>query len=195
MRTLFKSMWSEYTPRFEAKLDNMKASKKVMEQVRPVTAASASVVPPVTVNVKLVAGDNYERVDISGSAQLGDTYYGSEEHATDRVFILAQLRTLKQNLGEMNRHLEAQEKQRCEERHATVREWIAAPVPYGHHESALKVHSQYPSTGLWILQHDLVVTWMKDDIPRDPILWIHGMPGAGTYKSLTGSLLKLTCCR
>lgn len=126
----------------------------------------------------------YEKVDVSGTAHLGDNYHGSQEYNIDMDAISAQLRALELNVSDTTRQLEAWEKQRREERYVKVREWIAAPMPYIHHESALKVHIEYPNTGLWILQHDLVATWMKDDIPRDPILWIHGMPGAGIYESL-----------
>jgi hypothetical protein len=47
------------------------------------------------------------------------------------------------------------------------------------HESFCQVRKANPGSGDWIMQNDIVTSWMDDDIPRHPVLWLHGIPGAG----------------
>lgn len=127
-----------------------------------------------------VIGNNYENVNISGgNAQLGDVYHNVQQSSAESYRVLAQLQALEQTLAQSNHHFEAQEKSRRDERLTDIQKWIAGPAAYNHHEQALKIHQEYPSTGLWISHHTAVVAWMKDDLPRNPILWVHGIPGAG----------------
>lgn len=62
-----------------------------------------------------------------------------------------------------------------------VKEWLAVGQQlYDDHESYHRVRQDYPNTTQWILQHENVKDWMLSDTPATPILWINGIPGAGT---------------
>ncbi|KAL6401434.1 putative zinc finger protein [Ilyonectria robusta] len=51
----------------------------------------------------------------------------------------------------------------------------------------LKIRSEYPDTGKWILREDKVQDWIEADIPDHSLLWIHGKKGAG--KTILASLI------
>ncbi|KAH8663256.1 hypothetical protein BGZ61DRAFT_402202 [Ilyonectria robusta] len=47
----------------------------------------------------------------------------------------------------------------------------------------LKIRSEYPDTGKWILREDKVQDWIEADIPDHSLLWIHGKKGAERTES------------
>lgn len=63
----------------------------------------------------------------------------------------------------------------------SVREWLATG---GHaqtdHEQFVGIRKAYPSTGNWILEHEFILNWIDADVPTTPIVWMTGIPGAGT---------------
>lgn len=155
-----------------------------MTQLTRLSNIPASAASHVTVNVQLVNGNTYGdiQVDNGSSAVMGDIIHrDSQGSNADISQVLAQLRGLEHNLEQTRLHQESQEKQSHNERYVKIQEWIAGSVPYSYQETFYNVHLEYPETGLWILDNHLVTAWMKDDLPRNPILWVHGMPGAGMY--------------
>lgn len=178
MRTLFRSMWNDYVPRFNTKLKNLESHAILIKQVSLLNCLPN--VAPAPMNVQLVTGNTYERIDVSGGyAVIGDDYSGRGPTETMSTQILAKLADLERTLEHAQIDLECQERQRHNERLVRVQEWIAGPLPYRQHEKVCDVRSDYPETGLWIRRNDLISAWMNDDLPHNPILWMHGIPGSG----------------
>lgn len=46
-------------------------------------------------------------------------------------------------------------------------------------ESYLQVRRDASSGGNWLLNDDRVKPWIQDDVPKEPIFWLEGVPGAG----------------
>jgi hypothetical protein len=73
-----------------------------------------------------------------------------------------------------------------------VRTWLSAMNVQSVHDVYSEVRKLYPSTGLWILQKTAVAAWHDNQHTSGPLVWIHGIPGAGKLRTLT--LLDITHC-
>jgi hypothetical protein len=49
------------------------------------------------------------------------------------------------------------------------------------HESFCEVRKHNPGSGDWIVQNEILNSWMEDDTPTHPALWLNGIPGAGEW--------------
>ncbi|KAL5121669.1 hypothetical protein ACEQ8H_000355 [Pleosporales sp. CAS-2024a] len=92
--------------------------------------------------------------------------------------------------------LHKQWEQRVEEdrlkRLVTVREWLAvSPQSKGDHDEHRKTRKEFPTTATWIYRHEYIKDWLKADLPASPLLWMHGIPGAG--KTVLASAIIDSC--
>ena len=46
-------------------------------------------------------------------------------------------------------------------------------------EKACTARAESPATGEWILENVKVKDWKDEVMPSSPVLWMHGIPGAG----------------
>ena len=70
--------------------------------------------------------------------------------------------------------LEGSEKDR---RQLLVQQWLG-PLNVGtRHDNAAK--ARFGNTGEWLLQNHRFQGWFSPDHCSDPLLWLHGIPGAG----------------
>ena len=153
------------------------------------SSSSAGSLPPITVNLiqNYVAGNSYDRIEVNnGRALFGDVYGSSLSDPRDHVpnaaetnQIIEQLDGLKLSLDDARKLLGEQELTRQLIQKSTLAEWIGGFPAKVHHEQVHNVHASYAGTGSWILHNDKVAQWMNDNLPRTPILWMHGIPGAG----------------
>jgi hypothetical protein len=61
-----------------------------------------------------------------------------------------------------------------------VKEWLSVgELPQLDHVSYCKVRADYATTTKWISQHKTVKHWIHADIPKSPVVWMYGIPGAG----------------
>ncbi|KAJ0297911.1 hypothetical protein COL516b_010276 [Colletotrichum fioriniae] len=90
---------------------------------------------------------------------------------------------------ELRRTFREDEAKRKEKQKNKVLKWIAAPMTTQDlHESFVKKREPYPETGRWLYtRYDQVSNWMREDIPQDSALWVHGRKGLG--KSILSSLV------
>ena len=65
-------------------------------------------------------------------------------------------------------------------RSLAVTEKIRPPNSLADHEGALEIRLEYPESGKWILRHPYLKDWMDLTCTNVPVLWINGIPGAGT---------------
>lgn len=64
-------------------------------------------------------------------------------------------------------------------RHLEVIGWLSAPNEVLDQEAAVKVRSDNPSSGKWLLQDSKMKAWMDTNNSIVPSLWMNGKPGAG----------------
>lgn len=80
----------------------------------------------------------------------------------------------------MLQHLGKLEETNRQERYMSILKWISAAPTKLDHESACETRRAYPGTARWILQNSDLRNWKEADTPLSSILWLHGIPGAGS---------------
>lgn len=65
------------------------------------------------------------------------------------------------------------------QQHATVRSWLGDDSTTTRHEDIAK--RRHPDTGEWIFENPKFKRWYDPEHCKDPLLWIHGLPGAGMF--------------
>jgi len=174
-------------PRFHVILTNLSRQKHLIDSFAHQIDKPLAPYPALPAfNLQFVAGNVYERIDITDSqAQIGDSYYGSTPShrsswdVSSPVFEL--LADLQRSLDNTRSLLEQRELSRHKDEYVQVCGWIAPPPVTVYHDKAYQVHLDHRDTGSWILKEDRLQHWMNDDLPRRSVLWMHGIPGAGMY--------------
>ncbi|KAH5050480.1 hypothetical protein HBH96_186180 [Parastagonospora nodorum] len=59
------------------------------------------------------------------------------------------------------------------------------------HMQYRSIRSNYSTTARWIIKHAYVHEWMTETVPATPLLWMHGIPGAG--KTVLASAIVDAC--
>ena len=96
----------------------------------------------------------------------------------------ASLTTLERISVLSNDQTEALRLQRREARrqqHDRVRSWLSPEDMMADQEHYAELRGGYPGTGDWILRRNLVMAWLDPGVIVNPILWVTGIPGAGTF--------------
>src|SRR4051794_23832485 len=149
-KKVFKANWDDFGTRFQGILANLQRSKDLTEYL----------------------------------ARFADTRSTSDInlHIKEKLDALALDR--KRLLADMD-HKEQEER---EKKYWHVMEWLASWRPaenksareqVADHESFCEIRRQTGGSGDWIMQNEMVTSWMNDDIPRHVVLWLNGIPGAG----------------
>ncbi len=76
--------------------------------------------------------------------------------------------------------LKQQKEEASRQRQARVRSWLSAEDMKLEHEHYTEVRRGFPGTGRWILEKRLVKRWLELDDSHSSLLWLTGIPGAGT---------------
>lgn len=84
---------------------------------------------------------------------------------------------------------EKQERAESEKTFFGVLKWISGVQTSLDHEAFCS--ERVEDTGRWILKHEKVENWKEAETPENSILWLNGIPGAGTISPL--GFLKLWC--
>ncbi|KAI8191410.1 Gastrula zinc finger protein XlCGF8.2DB [Colletotrichum sp. SAR 10_65] len=80
---------------------------------------------------------------------------------------------------DLRRAFKKDEKERKHNQKDRIIKWIAAKVDKLH-EQFQKDRSVCPENGEWLWrQHDEVSNWMREDIPEESTIWVHGPRGMG----------------
>ena len=85
-------------------------------------------------------------------------------------------------------HLEDAESDR---RYLGLLQWLMPVGIRSDHEAITEVWREFPRSGEWIFRNPKYSTWRTDDVPRSPILWLRGIPGAG--KTVLASRIVENC--
>jgi hypothetical protein len=93
----------------------------------------------------------------------------------------ARFRTYEKDIADQNSQLDELVDEGRRKRRRAVKEWLAVgDQPYIDHARFCDVRAEYSTTARWIVQHKDINYWMHADVPSTPVLWMHGIPGAGT---------------
>jgi hypothetical protein len=93
-----------------------------------------------------------------------------QQYQRDRVKTLDQLDRLEETEGQ--------------KRYVAVMEWVLGGQTKLDHDSACDARSEYPGSGRWLLKNPELENWKEADTPVSSILWLNGIPGAGTLTLL-----------
>ncbi|KAF2664316.1 hypothetical protein BT63DRAFT_105847 [Microthyrium microscopicum] len=88
--------------------------------------------------------------------------------------------------------LHKDEEDQMYKKYRRVLEWLTIPRPaddkgmqkqtyvqISDHEYFCGVRKNNPGSGDWIMRDQRILSWMEDDTPSNPVVWLHGIPGAG----------------
>lgn len=102
---------------------------------------------------------------------------------------LTQYRRYKEDMIELTARLDQQVAEEKLKKLVAVKAWLAVgQQPEEDHIRFKQTRDDYSTTAKWILDHEYVKHWMEADLPSSPLLWMHGIPGAGKSSfSLTQS--------
>jgi hypothetical protein len=93
---------------------------------------------------------------------------------------IEQYRAYREDVVEMQSKLDELVATEHSKKRKAVKEWLAVgSQPQQDHESYREIRKEFPSTGNWILKHEIVKDWIQADHPSSPLLWLTGIPGAG----------------
>ncbi len=97
------------------------------------------------------------------------------------------------------RHIELaiEEAKLADSKYLRVMDWLVSKRPgegessqeqIVDHESFCKVRRENPGSSDWLMQEEKLSDWMETEIPREPVLWLTGIPGAGEYSAFTETM-------
>lgn len=93
---------------------------------------------------------------------------------------LTQYRRYQEDITGLKAKIDGLVKDEHNKKATRVKEWLATGAQSIYdHERFLAEREPYPSTGRWILDHEIISDWMNAEVPASPIVWMTGMPGAG----------------
>lgn len=83
-----------------------------------------------------------------------------------------------QELAEMTLKIQKEEENR--RRREVCMQWLSAASYDVDQETHTKVRSRFPGTGGWLLKNPRFDSWYNRDMSSNQLLWLTGIPGAGT---------------
>ena len=94
----------------------------------------------------------------------------------------AQYRQYQSDLDQIKKQLASLIKDEEQAQLNNIREWLAVESrSQFDHDTYQKIRAEHSNTTNWILDHDIIKDWITLDSPSAPLVWMHGIPGAGTY--------------
>jgi hypothetical protein len=101
-----------------------------------------------------------------------------------------------EDIENLNRNLEVLVDEEQRKKSVAVSDWLAVGrQPQRYHEANLRTREPYPTTAQWIFGNDHIKDVLGAGVPVTPIIWINGIPGAGTSCFTFGILRNLTLDR
>ncbi|KAF1361979.1 C2H2 domain-containing protein [Lizonia empirigonia] len=108
-----------------------------------------------------------------------DQLKGALEH------ILIRFQEYQHDVAELNVKLDKLVAEEQEYKLRVVTQWLAVgQQSQQDHDIYRQIRSDYSTTTHWIVQNEHIKQWLDDAaVPPTPVLWMHGIPGAGTSQS------------
>jgi hypothetical protein len=77
------------------------------------------------------------------------------------------------------------EKHEDKRKHMATAAWLAGASSRLDQEDAEAERAEYPQSGRWLLERPQVASWLDINDDGKPLLWIRGIPGAGSSSLCT----------
>jgi hypothetical protein len=107
-----------------------------------------------------------------------DDLYRHKDLLEGRV-TFTQLETIITNGEKTLQEFQRQQKDEDIAKYRAVQAWLSNPDVQTDHESIARVRYDSPEAGSWLLHHPLFQPW-QDGTSDTLLLWLNGIPGAGT---------------
>jgi len=102
------------------------------------------------------------------------------KYQEDSQASLVQYRKYEDDMKELKTKLDDDFNREHTKRMIMVKEWLSVgEQPKLDHDDYRNIRDECATTTHWILQHETIKHWIDSDIPSTPIVWMHGIPGAG----------------
>lgn len=113
-----------------------------------------------------------------------------------RAASLARFQEYQRDVNGMNAKLDELITEEQAKKKKAVIQWLGAgQQALQDHESYRQIRSDYSGTTHWVLKQAHVKDWLEPAIPSTPVLWMHGIPGAGKSFTLSTKRSHLTLNR
>lgn len=81
------------------------------------------------------------------------------------------------------RHFDEQNAAELDRKRLSVHQWLCSTNAQARHEDASR--SRHGLSGQWLLKDPRFTKWFSFDFCSEPLLWLSGIPGAGTFRPQT----------
>jgi hypothetical protein len=99
---------------------------------------------------------------------------------------IAHYKKYQEDIKDLNRSLEILVHEEQQKKSVAVSDWLAVGrQPQKYHEENLRTREPYPTTAQWIFGNSHIKDILGGGVPATPIVWINGIPGAGTTSRFT----------
>jgi hypothetical protein len=93
---------------------------------------------------------------------------------------IAQYRRYQEDIADFKARLDETVANEQAKKKMVVKEWLAVGQQLQNdHQNFCRIRKECATTARWVLQHETIKHWMDTDIPNTPVVWMHGIPGAG----------------
>lgn len=115
-------------------------------------------------------------------AQRAQYHLYQQDNADTRATSLARFQQHQRDVQEQNAKLDKLVVAERERKTQVVRQWLAAGKQSTQdHDLHRQIRKEHSKTTHWIFQQAGIMDWIGPAVPSTPILWMHGIPGAGEY--------------
>jgi len=93
----------------------------------------------------------------------------------------AHYRQYQTDMEDLRDRLGKQLEEEKEKKMVTVVTWLSVSnQAEDDHMVYQNIRSNFSTTATWIFRHDYIKDWIDSTVPESSLLWMHGIPGAGT---------------
>jgi hypothetical protein len=184
-RKLFRATWKNYATQFKGTIERIYRHRQLIESQAAMKHYHQS-----------KAHMDLSQQHLQFSQQQAQAQ--SEQSQAQFQFVAQQFQQSQEHIMQYERDIEeinSKWNKLMEEEHQkkrlAVTEWLAAANCEVLHDAFCAIKEDYPHTGRWILEDKIICNWKDSDEPETPIVWMHGIPGAG--KTILASIIIQRC--
>lgn len=119
---------------------------------------------------------------LENSVQIAQFQLYQDDLADTKRASLIRFQEYQHDVVELNVKLDKLVAEEQEHKLRVVIQWLAVgQQSQQDHDIYRQIRSDYSTTTHWIVQNEHIKQWLDDAaVPPTPVLWMHGIPGAGT---------------
>ena len=117
-----------------------------------------------------------------------------KQHQQDKLELFEYARRNDKFLDDIRAEIDKKERELRQRQCDDAQRWFDATSPTQEHERACNLRLEYPESGRWIFNKSKIQNWKAAETPDFSMLWLNGIPGAGTF-SASHIRWKATTCQ